>query len=180
MCQHSEIQPLLVHTGQHYDEELSDVFFRQMGIPKPDIDLEVGSGSHAWQTAEILKRVEPFLLEQQPDLVLVVGDVNSTIAASLAAAQEVLQASRKRGVPRDSGTGTPRSEWLKCCFAKFRAKLALVLATWQFAAIDDVGAQSGILFNGVRPPHGRRLTIWGPTHLVNCTGSFRQSQIADR
>ena len=91
MRKHSEIQPLLVHTGQHYDEELSDVFFRQMGIPKPDIDLEVGSGSHAWQTAEILKRVEPFLLEQQPDLVLVVGDVNSTIAAALAAAKLGIQ-----------------------------------------------------------------------------------------
>ena len=91
MRQHAEIQPLLLHTGQHYDEELSDVFFRQMGIPKPDVNLEVGSGSHAWQTAEILKRVEPFLLEQQPDLVLVVGDVNSTIAASLAAAKLGIQ-----------------------------------------------------------------------------------------
>lgn len=78
------IQPILVHTGQHYDEKLSDVFFRQMGIPAPDFNLEVGSGSHAWQTAEILKRIEPLLIGQKPDLVLVVGDVNSTIAASLA------------------------------------------------------------------------------------------------
>ena len=85
MRKHPEIQPLLLHTGQHYDEKLSDVFFRQMGIPEPDANLEVGSGSHAWQTAEILKRVEPFLLEHKPDLVLVVGDVNSTVAASLAA-----------------------------------------------------------------------------------------------
>jgi len=85
MRKHSEIQPLLLHTGQHYDDKLSDVFFRQMGIPEPDVNLEVGSGSHAWQTAEILKRIEPFLLEQKPDLVLVVGDVNSTVAASLAA-----------------------------------------------------------------------------------------------
>lgn len=81
---HASIQPILVHTGQHYDEKLSDVFFRQMGIPAPDFNLEVGSGSHAWQTAEILKRIEPLLIEQKPDLVLVVGDVNSTIAASLA------------------------------------------------------------------------------------------------
>src|SRR5256884_6804203 len=84
MQRHPEIQPVLVHTGQHYDEKLSDVFFRQMGIPAPDFNLEVGSGSHAWQTAEILKRIEPLLIEQKPDLVLVVGDVNSTIAASLA------------------------------------------------------------------------------------------------
>jgi UDP-N-acetylglucosamine 2-epimerase (non-hydrolysing) len=82
---HPEIEPILVHTGQHYDEQLSDIFFRQMGIPAPDVNLAVGSGSHAAQTAEVLKRVEPVLLAHQPDLVLVVGDVNSTIAVSLAA-----------------------------------------------------------------------------------------------
>jgi UDP-N-acetylglucosamine 2-epimerase (non-hydrolysing) len=82
---HPEIEPILVHTGQHYDEKLSDVFFRQMGIPTPDVNLEVGSGSHAAQTAEVLKRVEPVLIEHKPDVVIVVGDVNSTIAVSLAA-----------------------------------------------------------------------------------------------
>jgi len=85
MQRHPEIDPILVHTGQHYDPALSDIFFRQMGIPTPHVNLEVGSGSHAAQTAEVLKRIEPVLLEQQPDLVLVVGDVNSTIAVSLAA-----------------------------------------------------------------------------------------------
>jgi UDP-N-acetylglucosamine 2-epimerase (non-hydrolysing) len=84
---HPEIHSLLVHTGQHYDEKLSEVFFQQMGIPEPDVNLEVGSGSQAWQTAEILKRIEPILIEHSPDLVLVVGDVNSTLAASLAAAK---------------------------------------------------------------------------------------------
>ena len=62
MREHPEIQPLLVHTGQHYDEKLSDIFFRQMAIPEPDVNLEVGSGSQAFQTAEILKRIEPVLL----------------------------------------------------------------------------------------------------------------------
>jgi len=85
MGKHASIQPILVHTGQHYDEKLSDVFFRQMGIPTPDFNLEIGSGSHASQTAEILKRIEPLMINEKPDLVLVVGDVNSTIAASLAA-----------------------------------------------------------------------------------------------
>jgi len=85
MAKYPELHPLLVHTGQHYDERLSDVFFRQMGIPVPDVNLEVGSGSHVWQIAEILKRIEPVLLKHHPDLVLVVGDVNSTIAVSLAA-----------------------------------------------------------------------------------------------
>src|SRR6266581_9220827 len=85
MQRHPQIEPLLIHTGQHYDENLSKIFFRQMGIPEPHMNLGVGSGTHAEQTAEILKRVEPILLKQQPDLVLVVGDVNSTIAVSLAA-----------------------------------------------------------------------------------------------
>ncbi len=87
MRSHPEIEAILVHTGQHYDEKLSDVFFRQMGIPEPDVNLEVGSGSHAWQTAEILRKIEPVLIERKPDCVLVVGDVNSTVAASLAAAK---------------------------------------------------------------------------------------------
>ena len=63
MKRHAEIEPVLVHTGQHYDEKLSDIFFRQMEIPAPDVNLEVGSGSHAAQTAEILRRVEPVLLD---------------------------------------------------------------------------------------------------------------------
>jgi len=85
MQKHPEIEAVLLHTGQHYDEGLSDIFFRQMGIPEPHVNLEVGSGSHALQTAEILKRVEPVLAEHKPDIALVVGDVNSTIAVSLAA-----------------------------------------------------------------------------------------------
>jgi UDP-N-acetylglucosamine 2-epimerase (non-hydrolysing) len=87
MRRHTEIEPILVHTGQHYDEKLSDIFFRQMGIPAPHVNLEVGSGSHAAQTAEVLKRIEPVLVERQPDVVVVVGDVNSTIAVALAASK---------------------------------------------------------------------------------------------
>src|ERR1700756_5029058 len=87
MKRHGEIEPVLVHTGQHYDDELNDIFFRQMGIPAPDVNLEVRSASHAVQTAEILKRVEPVLIDYQPNVVVVVGDVNSTIAVALAAAK---------------------------------------------------------------------------------------------
>ena len=87
MRRHPEIEPILVHTGQHYDDALSNIFFRQMNIPAPDFNLQVGSGSHACQTAEVLKRIEPILIEQEPDLVLVVGDVNSTVAVSLAASK---------------------------------------------------------------------------------------------
>src|SRR3989339_524238 len=76
---------LLVHTGQHYDKKMSHLFFEELNIPKPDINLEVGSASHAVQTAEIMKRFEPVVLEHKPDYVLVVGDVNSTIACGLVA-----------------------------------------------------------------------------------------------
>ncbi len=78
-------ETLLVHTGQHYDENMSKLFFDELGIPKPDINLEVGSGSHAVQTSEIMKRFEPVVLDFKPDYVLVVGDVNSTIACGLVA-----------------------------------------------------------------------------------------------
>jgi UDP-N-acetylglucosamine 2-epimerase (non-hydrolysing) len=79
------IDSFLVHTGQHYDAKMSELFFEQLRIPRPDIDLGVGSGSHAVQTAEVMKRIEPVIIEQKPDLLLVVGDVNSTIACALAA-----------------------------------------------------------------------------------------------
>jgi UDP-N-acetylglucosamine 2-epimerase (non-hydrolysing) len=76
---------LLVHTGQHYDDNMSQVFFRDLDLPRPDVNLEVGSGSHSVQTAEIMLRIEPVLLEHKPEVVLVYGDVNSTIAAALVA-----------------------------------------------------------------------------------------------
>jgi UDP-N-acetylglucosamine 2-epimerase (non-hydrolysing) len=82
---HESIQPLLVHTGQHYDEKMSELFFRDLGLPQPDINLEVGSASHAVQTAEIMKGFEPVVLQYKPAAVLVVGDVNSTIACGLVA-----------------------------------------------------------------------------------------------
>ena len=84
-AQRQEIEAFLVHTGQHYDERMSDLFFRQLEIPEPDINLGVGSGSHASQTADIMKAFEPVVLEYKPDAVLVVGDVNSTIACGLVA-----------------------------------------------------------------------------------------------
>jgi UDP-N-acetylglucosamine 2-epimerase (non-hydrolysing) len=81
----SGIEPLLVHTGQHYDQRMSDLFFRELGIPEPDINLGVGSGSHAQQTAAIMTAFEPVVLEHKPDAVLVVGDVTSTVACGLVA-----------------------------------------------------------------------------------------------
>ncbi len=78
-----EFEPLIVHTGQHYDAAMSDAFFEDLGMPKPDVYLGVGSGSHAAQTAKVMTGFEPVVLEHKPDWVLVVGDVNSTIACAL-------------------------------------------------------------------------------------------------
>ena len=78
---------LLVHTGQHYDESMSDSFFDDLDIPRPDINLGVGSSSHAVQTARIMMAIEPVLEDYKPDWLVVVGDVNSTMAATLVASK---------------------------------------------------------------------------------------------
>jgi len=80
-----EADQQIVHTGQHYDRMMSEIFFEQLGVPAPDHMLEVGSGTHAQQTARVMERLEPLLVELRPDLVVVPGDVNSTVAAALTA-----------------------------------------------------------------------------------------------
>jgi len=82
-----EMSVILVHTGQHYDRVMSELFFEELGLPKPDLDLQVGSSSHGEQTGQIMIRFEPVLKQEKPDLVMVFGDVNSTVAASLCAAK---------------------------------------------------------------------------------------------
>jgi UDP-N-acetylglucosamine 2-epimerase (non-hydrolysing) len=91
----------LVHTGQHYDAKLSKIFFEDLAIPRPDLELEVGSGSHAQQTSEIMRRFEPVLQKEQPEAVLIVGDVNSTIGCAIVTAKHFLpQPFRYRGTER--------------------------------------------------------------------------------
>jgi UDP-N-acetylglucosamine 2-epimerase (non-hydrolysing) len=85
---HGALRPRLLHTGQHYDDDMKRAFFEQLSIPEPDVDLGVGSGSHAVQTAEVMRRFEPVLDAENPDVVLVVGDVNSTIACALVAVKK--------------------------------------------------------------------------------------------
>jgi len=87
LAQRENISQTLIHTGQHYDINMSDVFFQQLGIPDPDVNLAVGSGTHAAQTAEIMLRLEPVITELRPDIVLVYGDVNSTVATALVCAK---------------------------------------------------------------------------------------------
>jgi UDP-N-acetylglucosamine 2-epimerase (non-hydrolysing) len=87
MRRYSDIEPILIHTGQHYDVSMAGQFFEDLQIPLPDVSLEVGSGSHATQTAEVMKRIEPIFETHRPEVVVVVGDVNSTVAAALTAAK---------------------------------------------------------------------------------------------
>lgn len=84
------VRQTLIHTGQHYDRNMSEVFFQQLNIPEPDINLEVGSGSHAWQTAQIMSSFESVALDSKPNLVLVYGDVNSTVATALVCAKMLI------------------------------------------------------------------------------------------
>lgn len=88
MRRHAELQPILVHTGQHYDYSMSQVFFDQLNIPEADYNLEVGSGTHHAQTGDIIKRFGELVQQHRPDMVLVVGDVNSTIGCALVAVKE--------------------------------------------------------------------------------------------
>ena len=87
LANYPQVNQLIVHTGQHYDRNMSDVFFEQLGIPRPAVNLEVGSGSHAAMTAQIMIAFEAVVLREKPDLVLVYGDINSTVAATLVAAK---------------------------------------------------------------------------------------------
>jgi UDP-N-acetylglucosamine 2-epimerase (non-hydrolysing) len=84
---YSSVRQVLIHTGQHYDVNMSDVFVQQLGMPAPDVNLQVGSGSHAQQTAAIMSQFELVVTEKKPSLVMVYGDVNSTIAAALVCAK---------------------------------------------------------------------------------------------
>jgi UDP-N-acetylglucosamine 2-epimerase (non-hydrolysing) len=102
-----QIQHLLVHTGQHYDEKMSKAFFDDLGMPKPDINLDVGSGSHAEQTARIMVEFEKVCMRERPDLVIVVGDVNSTMACTITAKKLGIRVAHVEAGLRSRDMGMP-------------------------------------------------------------------------
>ena len=93
------VRHTLVHTGQHYDDAMSQIFLEELGVGAPDVMLSVGSASHAVQTARVMERIEPVMTELKPDLVLVPGDVNSTLAAALVASKLGIADRSHRGGP---------------------------------------------------------------------------------
>jgi UDP-N-acetylglucosamine 2-epimerase (non-hydrolysing) len=104
-------RPVIVHTGQHYDLSMSDAFFVDLGLPAPDINLDVRNGSHAQQTGKVMMAYEELLMEQRPDLVVVVGDVNSTMAATLAVTKVVYPVPNSQFPMPEAGSPKPGSQY---------------------------------------------------------------------
>jgi len=134
------IRHVLVHTGQHYDIEMSEVFFRELELPNPDINLEVGSSSHAVQTANIMTRFEKVCLEEKPDWVLVVGDVNSTMACALVATKLGIKVGHVEAGLRSYDRGMPE---------EINRLVTDVLADLLFTPSED--ADQNLLREGILP-----------------------------
>lgn len=134
------LEAVLVHTGQHYDAAMSDGFFRDLGIRKPDANLGVGSGSHAVQTAEVLMRIEPILLEQPTAALVVVGDVNSTLAATVAAVKLGIPVAHVEAGLRSFDRSMPE---------EINRLLTDAVSTWLF--VSEPSGEKNLLAEGVDP-----------------------------
>ncbi len=133
-------EPILVHTGQHYDQAMSESFFRDLAIPEPDVNLGVGSGTHGEQTAQVLVAIEKLLLERRPDVVLVVGDVNSTIAATLAAVKLHIPVAHVESGLRSGDRAMPE---------EINRILTDAVSDWLFTT--EPAAETNLLREGVAP-----------------------------
>jgi len=169
MRRHPVITPILVHTGQHYDEAMSQQFFAQLDIPAADHNLEVGSGSHAIQTAEVMRRLEPLLISVRPDVVLVVGDVNSTLGAALTAV--------KLGIPVVHVEAGLRS-FDRTMPEEINRVLTDAISDLLF--ITEVGARRNLVREGIAP---RKIHFVGNVMadaLLASRPRWRTSSIVDR
>jgi UDP-N-acetylglucosamine 2-epimerase (non-hydrolysing) len=133
-------ESFLVHTGQHYDARMSENFFRDLGIPAPDINLGVGSGTHAEQTAHVMMKLEAVLLSERPDLVLVVGDVNSTLAATIAAVKLDIPVAHVEAGLRSGDRTMPE---------ELNRLMTDVVASWLFTTEAD--GEANLLREGIDP-----------------------------
>jgi UDP-N-acetylglucosamine 2-epimerase (non-hydrolysing)/UDP-GlcNAc3NAcA epimerase len=164
-------EELLVHTGQHYDDELSRVFFEELGVPAPDRELGVGSGSAAEQTARMLSALEPVLREWGPDLVLVYGDTNSTLAGALAAAQLRLAVAHVEAGMRSGDWSMPEelnrvltdhaSDLLLCSTPVAVANLEREGAHGRVELVGDVMADVSLAFASVAEERSHALDDYG-------------------
>ena len=140
LARRPRFEVFLVHSGQHYDELMSDGFFRDLGIPDPDANLAVGSGTHAEMTAEVLRKMEPLLVEHRPDALIVVGDVNSTLAAALAAAKLDVRVAHVEAGLRSSDRGMPE---------EINRILTDAMSEWLF--VTEPSGRENLLREGVAP-----------------------------
>jgi len=136
----SGFEPILVHTGQHYDAAMSGGFFRDLGIPEPDVNLGVGSGSHAEQTGLVLIKIEQLILERRPDAILVVGDVNSTLAATLAAVKLQVPVAHVEAGLRSGDRAMPE---------EINRILTDAVSSWLF--VTEEAGRTNLLREGVDP-----------------------------
>lgn len=147
------IRETIVHTGQHYDENMSDIFFREMEIPEPEINLEIGSGSHGAMTGAMLAGIERLILERKPDLVLVYGDTNSTLAGALAASKLHVPVAHVEAGLRSYMMIMPEEQ---------NRRLTDHLATWLFCPTDtavDNLAREGIQHQGGNAPSADQKAV---------------------
>ncbi len=142
----ASFQCRLVHTGQHYDRAMSENFFRDLGIPEPDINLGVGSGSHGEQTGKVLIQMEALLEEQRPDVLVVVGDVNSTLAASLAAVKLQIPIAHVEAGLRSGDRSMPE---------EINRILTDAISTWLFTTEPD--ADENLRHEGIAPERVHRV-----------------------
>lgn len=165
----ARIEPLLVHTGQHYDESMSDSFFDDLQIPRPDINLEVGSGSHSEQTARVMIAFEQVLLKHPADWVVVVGDVNSTMAAAIVASKQLVRVAHVEAGLRSRDRTMP--EEINRVVTDALADLLLT---------PSRGANENLLREGVAPEKIRFVGNVMIDSLYRNLERARDSQVLDR